>query len=310
MNESASLVTVDLITVNLNSATQTIEAVKPYLFFNDGELQVNVIVVDNASTDNSLELLKPLVPKLVVSKYNMGFAKACNLALEGSTADYILLVNPDTTSEISVLKTLINYLKIHPEVAITGPQQRTTGKRILHTCGRIPSFKSFLFEMTGLASLAPKLFKPGLIMRDWDHLTSRKVDHVMGSYMLIRRSAIVGKELFNNNFFLYLEDIDLSKRVAAKGYSIYFNAEVYIFHEGAATGNRSLYPRLYYFLSTRRKYWKKYMKKSQYRILLLLSVFVEPLLRLFLYVFGRQKLTFTELLKIYVRYFKELRSPQ
>ena len=306
MNEEASLISVDLITVNWNSARQTLEAVRPYLLFNDGQIKINVIVVDNASTDNSLEILKPHLPHLIVAKKNLGFAQACNLAFVRSTADFILLVNPDTVSNIQVLEQLIQFMYSHPAVAITGPQQRTNNGKVLYSCGRIPTFKSFIYEMSGLSSLLPNIFKPGLIMRDWDHLTSRYVDHVMGSYVLIRRAVIKDDYLFDKDFFLYLEDIDLSKRIADMGYTIYFNAEVNIFHEGASTGNRSLYPRLYYFLSTRRKYWKKYMNKLEYFILILMSILVEPLLRLIQFMFGKRKLTFPEFCKVHYNYFREI----
>ncbi|GAC1380543.1 MAG: glycosyltransferase family 2 protein [Ginsengibacter sp.] len=306
MIEGPSLISVDLISLNWNSARQTLDAVRPYLLFNNGRIKINVIVVDNASSDNSLEMLNPVVPKLIVASSNMGFARACNLAFAGSTADFILLVNPDTVSDIHTLKKLIDFMQSHPEVAITGPQQRTNAGKVLHSCGRIPTFKSFIYEMCGLSSLLPDIFKPGLIMRDWDHLASRYVDHVMGSYMLIRRNVIKTDYLFNNDFFLYLEDIDLSKRISDMGHKIYFNADVNIFHEGASTGNRSLYPRLYYFLSTRRKYWKKYMNRLEYFILILTSIFLEPFLRLIQFMFGKRKLTFLEFCKVHYNYFREI----
>lgn len=270
---------VDIIIVNWNSGASTLKAIEPYLPDNCG-LGVNIIVVDNASLDDSVALLQNRVDNLIVNEKNMGFAKACNQAYPLCKSEYLLLLNPDTESSIATLQNLIKFLDVNPDYGITGPQQILANGEIAHTCCRFPTFYSALLEVTGLSKAFPKLFTPAPHMTDWNHRTSRDVDHVIGSYYLIRRSIIEGSGFMDERFFLYFEDLDFSKRVADAGYKCFYSAENKIKHISGGTGKFVTRDRLFYSFLSRRKYWQKHFGKTESLLLTLLGITVEPPLRI------------------------------
>lgn len=296
---------VDIIVVNWNSGKQTLEAVAPYLNFESRLIHCNVIVVDNASDDNSVELFKPRISNVIYNTHNAGFGKACNQAFDQSSADYILLLNPDTVSDPSVLEKLVGFLELNTEYAVTGPQQHDQHGHVLKTCCRFPDFRTSFFELLGLTKVFPKVF-PSFIMTDWDHLQSRDVDHIMGSYMLIRKSVIDNVGFLDDDYFVYLEDVDLSKRISNAGFKSYFNSEYSIFHEGGGTGQRIASKRLFYSLTSRRIYWKKHLGKIQTFILTAISIMAEPFLRVVDSLIKEKKSGIKKIGKAYYWYIKEL----
>lgn len=297
---------VDIIVVNWNSGALTKEAIQSYINYQSDIVDCRVIVVDNASTDNSVTLLKDSVQNLIVNSRNVGFGKACNQAYKNSTADYILLLNPDTKSDISILENLIAFLENEPAYAVTGPRQVDKNGNIMRTCGRFPSFKTALFEITGLSKLFPHFFTPAPIMTDWDHQQSRNVDHIMGSYMLIRKSVLNRLGLFDDDYFVYCEDLDLSRRISNAGFKSFYNIKYSIYHKGGETGQKETALRLFYFLSARSTYWKKHLGKTSYYILTTISLVVEPFLRLADLLIKEKRLKLKTISKAYLMYVKKL----
>ena len=295
---------VDIIVVNWNSGEKTLAAVKPYVNYKSSAIDCNVIVVDNASTDNSLLLFKNVIDKVIINDRNLGFGAACNQALNGCTGDYILLLNPDTISDPLVLEKLVLFLEKNRQYGITGPSQVDENGNVIRTCGRFPSFKTAFFQVLGLSKIFPKLFTPAPIMTDWDHLQSRDVDHVMGSYMLIRRQVLSLTGFMDDEYFVYLEDIDLSKRFRNAGFKSFYNKELSIYHECGGTGQKLRTYRLFYSLSSRRLYWKKHLGKANYLILTALSLTVEPILKILESLIVERDFRLIKTLKGYFMYFK------
>lgn len=293
---------VDIIVVNWNSAELTLRAVRPYLNYSSPEISCKVIVVDNASSDNSLVLFKDKINNLIVNKKNLGFGKACNQALTGSDADYILLLNPDTISQPEVLENLIRFLETKFEYAVSGPAQLDANGKVLKTCGRFPTFKTALFEVFGLSKVFPKIFTPAPGMTDWDHSQSKEVDHVMGSFMVIKKAVLDSVGFFDERYFVYMEDIDLSRRINDAGFKTFYNHKQTVFHEGGGTGENLKQVRLFYSLSSRRIYWRKYFTKFHYLILLLLSIAIEPFLRMIDSLKKEKKLNIVNITRAYLMY--------
>lgn len=297
---------VDIIIINWNSGSQTMEAVAPYLNYKNANICCNVIIVDNASTDKSFQLFEDSIKNVIYNTKNKGFGKACNQAFDQSDADYILLLNPDTLSDPSVLENLVEFLEKNPEYAITGPQQHDQNGTVLKTCCRFPNFKRSIFELLGLSKVFPKVFTSFLIMTDWDHLQSRDVDHIMGSYMLIRKSVIDKVGFMDDDYFVYLEDVDLSKRINNAGFKSYYNSEYSIYHEGGGTGQKSESKRLFYSLASRRLYWKKHLGGIKAFILTSVSIIAEPLLRVIDSLIKEKKLGLKKICKAYYFYIKTI----
>jgi len=297
---------VDIIVVNWNAAALTLQAITPYVNYSGPQISCNVIVVDNASTDNSLVVFKNKIDKVIVNIENVGFGKACNQAFKDSNADYILLLNPDTISQPIVLEKLVEFLEKNPEYGITGPCQVDANQKTLKTCGRFPTFKTALFEIFGLSKIWPQIFTPAPIMTDWDHRESKDVDHVMGSYMLIKKSVLDKVGFMDDKYFVYMEDIDLSKRISETGFKTFYNNEYTIFHEGGGTGEKLKDYRLFYSLTSRRIYWKKHFNKFHYFILLVLSIVIEPFLRMLDSLLKEKKLNFKIFRRAYYMYLEKI----
>lgn len=297
---------VDIIVINWNSGSITLRAVAPYINYTSSSICCNVIVVDNASTDDSLILFKDRISNVIVNNQNLGFGKACNQAFAMSNADYILLLNPDSLSEPRILEELVSFLEKNPNYGSTGPAQVNEHGNVLRTCGRFPTFKTAIFEILGLSKIFPNIFTPVPIMTDWDHMQSRDVDHVMGSYMLIRKSIIDKIGFMDDDYFVYMEDMDLSKRINNKGFKTFYNNKYSIFHEGGGSGQKLKAHRLFYSLSSRNKYWNKHLGKVSYYILTTLSIIVEPFLRLADSLIKEKKLQLRIIAKAYFMYINKL----
>lgn len=293
--------TITIIVVNWNSGSLTNLAVKPYLNYQSSKIKCKIVIVDNASNDDSIEIFKKLPVKIIENKINVGFGEACNQAYDFVDSDYILLLNPDTVSSPDVLEGLTDFLEINKAYAITGPQQKYENGTIMKSCGRFPSFTLAVFDVLALSKISPKIFKPAPIMLDFNHLISCDVDQVMGSYMLIKKSVIDQVGFMDREYFVYGEDLDLSKRIAAAGYKSYFNSQYTILHKGGGSGDKVTSTRLLYSISSRNIYWKKHFTVVQHLILSFLSLTAEPLLRII-----NSPLNTFSILVTYVKYSKKL----
>jgi GT2 family glycosyltransferase len=293
--------TVGIIVDNWNSGDLTNTAVQPYLNYHSDKIKCEVVVVDNASSDNSLSILRNPHIILLANSTNTGFGHACNQAFEKLHTDYILLLNPDTISSVDTLETLVSFLENNHRYAVTGPMQKYENGSIIRCCGRFPVFRTALYDLAGLSKKFPKHFTPAPIMLDFDHLSSRDVDHIMGSYMLIRKSTIDITGFMDTAYFVYGEDLDLSKRIAIQGFSAYYNSNCSIIHISGASGHKVSALRLFYSISSRWIYWKKYLSYSALFVLTFLSLTLEPLLRLI-----QSPLQASSVLKAYRLYIKKI----
>ena len=297
---------IDIVVVNWNSGSKTIKAISNYLYSKSHNIICNVIVVDNCSQDNSIELLKKEQVFIIMNSKNEGFGKACNQAFEKCQGDYILLLNPDTESSISVLEELVAFMEVEPEYGIIGPQQKNEFNEIQKTCGRFPTFVTSVFELSGLSKVLPSLFRPTPIMTDWNHNESRDVDHVMGSYLLIRRNILKMVGGIDDDYFVYLEDLDLSKRVINAGYKIHYTTTCNIIHEGGGSGEKKEGKRLIYSLNSRRIYWKKHFNSPSYFVLIFFSITLELPLRIINNLITKKRLKTLEIIKVYATSLKKI----
>ncbi len=292
---------IGIIVVNWNSGGLTNTAIKHYLNYKSSKIECEIVVVDNASSDNSLHVLKQPFITLIANTANMGFGHACNQAFKILNTDYILLLNPDTISSTSTLETLTAFLDNHPAYAVTGPQQQYDNGTIMRSCGRFPTFKTACYELSGISKMFPQYFTPAPIMLDFDHIKSRDVDHIMGSYMLIRKSVIDETGFMDPEYFVYAEDIDLSKRIAQLGFKSYFNSGCSIIHTGGGSGHNASTLRLFYSISSRKIYWQNHLSRFSLMILTFLSLTIEPPLRIL-----RHPLQAGIIIKAYMLYVKEI----
>jgi GT2 family glycosyltransferase len=242
-----------------------------------------IAVVDNASTDDSASGLNSLgLPLcLIQNQTNRGFAAACNQAAAGSTADYLLFLNPDTTMPDATLATSVAFMQ-SPEnsrIGIVGVQMLDEGGTVLRHCTRFLATKYFMNVMLGLNRLSPTRF-PAHAYEEWDHLQSRQIEHVIGAYFLTRHALFVQLGGFDERFFVYYEDVDLSLRASRAGWSSYYLASAQCYHACGGSSRQVKARRLFYILQSRIFYAFKNFGTWNAIGLLLATLFIEPVSRL------------------------------
>ncbi len=273
----------DIIIVNWNAGAQLTDCLRSVAAEKGSVSLDRVVVVDNASTDDSIEGIETLgLPLTTIrNKGNRGFGAACNQGAEGSRADQLLFLNPDTRVYPRALGAAVACLRSGEDqgIGIVGVKLVDEEGRPHPSCVRFPSFPRLLNEMLGLAKLFPRHF-PGLFMRDWDHGESREVDHVMGAFFLTPRNLFESLDGFDERFFVYLEDLDFSLRARQTGRRSFYLAEAEVYHKSGGTSNQVKGRRLSYLLRSRFRYARKHMGAVRTGCIVLLTFSVEFLLRI------------------------------
>jgi N-acetylglucosaminyl-diphospho-decaprenol L-rhamnosyltransferase len=299
--------TVDIILVNWNGGEQLEKAIKPLLPpAVSSRIDIKIIISDNGSTDNSLDLISSLPVVIIKNGQNLGFGAACNRVLPLCTGEFVLLLNVDTEATLEVIEHLVEKISESEKYGTIGPRQTNAEGKTHRSCGRFPNFLNSILELTGLSKTFPYLFTPSPIMLDWKHNCSREVDHVIGSCMLIRRSVINTIGFMDENYFVYLEDLDFSKRVTIAGYKNFYFHDVAIYHEGGGLSKKAMTKRLYYSLSSKIYYWKKHFNPLSYYTLLFLALSIEPVIRVGVAMLTFKRETVKQTLAAYRYLFKEL----
>jgi N-acetylglucosaminyl-diphospho-decaprenol L-rhamnosyltransferase len=286
----------DIIVVNWNAGRLLWHCLESISLSERSEVALKrVVVVDNASSDDSLRGLEsgdlPLV--LLSNTENRGFARACNQGASGSRADYLLFLNPDTRLHSQTLSRSVCFMEL-PEngsVGICGVRHIDESGKTATSCARFPSLKIFLWKMTGLAQLFPKVFPTHLLAED-ECRESKDVDQVIGAYFLVRRSLFEALSGFDERFFVYFEEVDFSRRAKKQGYSSYYLADVTVYHRGGGSSEQAKTKRLFYSLRSRLLYAFKHFSLLEALSLSLLTVTLELASRLFV---AALSLSFTRL---------------
>lgn len=294
----------DIVIVNWNSRDylrKCIASIVQAAAMRPGIVQ-SVVVVDNASTDDSLAGIDRLgMPvRIVHNRVNAGFSSACNQGAFLGQAQCILFLNPDAMASPESLQASIDVMN-HPDharVGICGVRLVDETGRSARSCARFPSPGMFLAKSFGLDRILPRLFRTHH-MSEWDHLSTRKVDHVIGAYYLIRRPLFEKLNGFDERYFVYLEDLDLSYRASRLGYSTLFIADVCAFHHGGGTSEQVKATRLFYSLRSRMLYAFKNFGSVQGSLVAVSTLCVEPLSRFLLALLQRSPRSVVETLRGY-----------
>jgi GT2 family glycosyltransferase len=197
-------------------------------------LNTELFVVDNNSIDGTGEMVQREFPEVhfIGNNVNLGFGKANNQALRLSSGKYVLFLNPDTLIEENTLKVFLDFMENNAKIGIAGPKILNSDGTLQLACRRsFPSPSIALPKLLGLSSLFPKskIFgKYNLTYLDPEE--SYTVDAVSGSFMFCRGSLIRDLKGFDEDFFMYGEDLDLCRRVQLSGSLVYYLADTTIIH--------------------------------------------------------------------------------
>jgi GT2 family glycosyltransferase len=198
----------------------------------------DVVVVDNISTDGSVNMVRSKFPwvTLYANSTNPGYGAAANHAIAACRAQYVLLLNSDTRLIPGTLEALTAYLDQHPRAAIVGPRLQNLDGSLQPSCYSFPTpFHVFLEETTliRLIRVVPGL--RNIFQRTWAHHESRVVDWVLGAAIAVRRAAFNTVGGFDESFFLYAEEVDLAYRLRAAGWETHFTPVATVVHIGGVS---------------------------------------------------------------------------
>jgi N-acetylglucosaminyl-diphospho-decaprenol L-rhamnosyltransferase len=243
-----------------------------------------VIVVDNASTDDSLigvEHRWPARVNVIRNPCNEGFGRACNTGARQGGGSYILFLNPDAELLGDSLSKVVAYLAEdgNEEVGVCGVKLIDECGTTARGCCRRPTARMFFMASVGLDRTGLKAFRSH-VMTDFDHERTQRVGHVIGAMYLIRRQVFEEVGGFDESYFVYLEDIDLSSRVAQAGYHIAYFADSVVRHEGGGTSKAIKDKRLFYSLHSKLLYASKNFSPIGMAAVWLATLIVEPIVRL------------------------------
>lgn len=198
-----------------------------------GEVEFDVYVIDNASTDGSLEKVKNQFPDFnyISNKENLGFGKAQNLVLKKAKTPYVLTLNPDSEIPPGTLSFMLDFMDKNPDVGVSSPRiEKADGSLDIASHRGFPtpwaSFLYFFLKNDRLYHLT-----------DRDMTKTHEVDAVVGAFMLMRKAVLEIVGYFDEDYFLYGEDIDLCFRIKQAGFKIMYVPEVKILHvKGVSSG--------------------------------------------------------------------------
>ncbi len=246
-----------------------------------------IIVVDNDSTDGSVEFINNIFTdiKVINNDVNLGFAKGNNIGIKECTGKYVCLINPDVVVLNGCFTQLYKYMEQNPEIGLIGPQILNSEGLIQRSCMSFPTLWNNFCNAFALDSLFPrmKLFS-SLMMRYWGHNTICTVNVINGCFWMVRKKAIRQVGLIDERYFMYAEDIDWCKSFSECNWKIVFFPDAKAIHIGAASSSKS--PIRFYIEMkiANLKYWEKYHNKASW-ICLFLIICVNQLFRMFVYGF-------------------------
>jgi len=256
-----------------------------------GERDIEVIVIDNASTDGSVEMVKKDFPQvtLIENSRNLGFARANNIGIHQSSGRYICLVNSDVIVLNGCIENLISFMDNHPVAGMVGPRILNQDRTLQPSCRHFPTIWNNLCQALGLNKLFPKSrFFSETFMNYWAHDIVQKVDVLSGCFWMVRREALNKVGLLDEDFFIYGEDLDWCRRFHHAGWDIIFYPNAETIHTGAASSNND--PIRFYIEMQKADlhYWQKH-HGSIGRTVYAAIIFLRHLLRLvpmgLLYIF-------------------------
>ena len=272
----------DIVIVNWNAGSQLRECLASVAAAGrEGFDLARVVVVDNASTDRSLDGIEGSGLPLVVIRNpeNRGFGAACNQGASGSGATDLLFLNPDTRVESDALSVPVAFLESHPQAGVCGIRLVDDDGTVHRSCARHPRPRHIAARAVGLDRVVPRAF-PGLFLEEFAHDRDLVVDHVMGAFLMIRRSLFEELSGFDERFFVYLEDLDLTLRAKERGYETWFLAGTSAYHRGGGTSDQVRAARLAYSLRSRMLYGHKHYAAPVAFGLDALTWLVEPVVRI------------------------------
>jgi GT2 family glycosyltransferase len=224
-------------------------------------LRTEIIIVDNASSDDSRDLLAREFPavRVIANAANVGFTQANNQALALARGDSVLFLNPDTEIIGDALRSMVGYLQAHPDVGALGPQLRYGDGQIQSSRRRFPTLATAFLESTLLHQWWPENpVARRYHMADRPDDQEQDVDWVVGACIMARRAVVEQIGGFDERFFMYSEEMDWCRRVKAAGWRIVYLPAAQVIHYEGKSSEQAVAARHIYFNISKILYFRKY----------------------------------------------------
>ncbi len=224
--------------------------------------KAEVIVVDNGSIDGTPEMIRSEFPNviLIAEQKNHGFAKGNNIAAARARGTYLLILNPDTRVLEGAIDAMLRVLELHPDVGVVGPHLTNPNGSHQDSVRRFPTVFSHALVLLKLSHI---LSHTAVLQRyyatDVDYAREQEVDQVMGAAMMMRRSVFEELHGFDEEYWIWMEEVDLQKRLQNMGLKIYYTPTATLVHYGARSFTQtSLLSRAWRFANSSAYYFRKH----------------------------------------------------
>ena len=225
------------------------------------DLQLEIVVVDNASSDGSPEMVRDEFPQvhLVANDENRGFTAANNQGLALSQGRALLLLNPDTEAIGDALVTMLEYMQAHPEAGMVGPRLLYPDGSLQSSRRRFPTFATALVEST----VVQEWWRDNAILRRYYMLDTadeavQAVDWVVGACLLVRRECYEQIGGLDEGFFMYSEELDWCRRAKTAGWEVIYLPTATILHHEGKSSEQVVPARHIHFQSSKVRYFRKH----------------------------------------------------
>jgi N-acetylglucosaminyl-diphospho-decaprenol L-rhamnosyltransferase len=225
-----------------------------------GKYTVETIMVDSASTDDSVQMVRnhfPLVILLPQSE-NLGFSRCNNIGLQAASGHYVFLLNPDTEIVGDALAQMIAYMDANPTVGILGPHTLNTDGTTQSTRRRFPTLALGFIESTWLQNFAPRHLLDHYYATDIADDSVSEVDWVQGSALLARRDVYTQIGGLDEGYVMYSEEMDWCKRAKVAGWRVVYFGKADIVHHGGKSSEQVTARKHIHFQESKLRYFRKF----------------------------------------------------
>jgi GT2 family glycosyltransferase len=223
--------------------------------------ECEIMVVDNASTDETAEIITSEFPRVtLIRSENTGFGAGHNKAIKKimGKSDYHLIMNPDVYFDENLLERLVTFMNKHPDTGLTMPKIFYPDKKVQYLCKLLPTpFDSIVRRF--IPGFIKSLFRRRLDayeFRDRNYDRQMEVPHLSGCFMMIRTAVFDAVGFFDEQFFMYFEDVDLSRRIHRQYKTVYY-PDIHIYHQFHRGSYKGLKP-LKHHVASAIKYFNKW----------------------------------------------------
>lgn len=234
-------------------------------------IDYEIIVADSATQEDTQMLMREEFPHLAFFPFeeNVGFQALVKKGIENSRGDYLLILNGDIIATEDSIQKMLAFLKSDKSIGMVGPKLLNFNGTLQYSCFRFYKLRTIVYRRTPLGKLPfARKHLDWFLMADYDHQQPKEVDWLMGSSLMISRSALEKVGMMDPQFFMYMEDVDWCRRFWESGFKVYYYPQVYMHHfhgKGSAKGGviRSLlFNRMTWIhISSAIKYFKKFRGK-------------------------------------------------